>query len=66
MIKKHSIIALVLILLPQTALAHFEGHHEPFWFLPMHWLTQHFQGMLFIGLGIIIAFAYAEQKSNNR
>lgn len=64
--KMNSAIILLASLFPQVALAHFEVSHDPFWFLPIHWLTQHLQGFLIVGLAVIIGLMYAKERSKEK
>jgi len=68
MAKKLSMLVLLASTFPQTALAHFEASHTPFWQEPMHWLVQHYLVISLIGLGIIGIVVYLKkaQKEDSK
>lgn len=55
--------ALMLTFFPQTALAHFETTHQPFWHEPVHWLFQHYLVITLVGFGLIGIVTYLKYSS---
>lgn len=56
-------LVLLVVSLPQTALAHYENPHDSFWNVPMHWLVEHYIAMTLIGVGLISAAIYLRRGS---
>jgi len=58
-----SILLLLAIFFPQTALAHFEASHTAFLYEPMHWFMQHYFLSTLIGIGLLGTAIYLKEKS---
>lgn len=52
--------------LPQAAFAHFEMPHEAFWFKPMHFIVNHYIGLMLMGVGIVGIILSLRKKSENK
>jgi len=66
--KKLSTLVLVFTLtaFPQLAMAHFESPHEPFWHEPMHFVIDHYVGLMLIAVGIVAITVSFTRKPHNK
>ena len=54
-------LLVALIAFPQTTMAHFVTPHDPFWHEPMHFIVDHYIGLMLIVVGIV-AIAVSSRK----